>query len=174
MKPYADTNFLVCLYLDLAESEKAIGTVRADRAKRATLPIAWLHRLEMTNALQSYVFLTQRGGPVRVTAESAHAAHASFRSDLAQASFLVPSDLTIGELEGQFEELALRHTARHGFRTYDLLHVLVLAPRVAERTEQLDDHLLEEDGIVGQVRRGIGDGLESGGADVLAHVLLDA
>jgi predicted nucleic acid-binding protein len=122
VKPYADTNFLVCLYLDLAESEKAIQIIRRDR-DRATLPIAWLHRLEMMNALQSYVFLTQTGGQARVTAESAHAAHASFRSDVAQASFLVPADLTIGELEGPFEELALRHTARHGFRTYDLLHV---------------------------------------------------
>jgi predicted nucleic acid-binding protein len=27
------------------------------------------------------------------------------------------------EVERQFEELSLRHTARHGFRTYDLLHV---------------------------------------------------
>jgi predicted nucleic acid-binding protein len=27
------------------------------------------------------------------------------------------------DVEAQFEELALRHTAKHGFRTYDLLHV---------------------------------------------------
>lgn len=27
------------------------------------------------------------------------------------------------KLERQFEELSLRHTARHSFRTYDLLHV---------------------------------------------------
>ena len=123
MKPYADTNFLVCLYLDLAESERAIETVSRNRDRRMNLPIMWLHRIEMTNALQSYVFLTQAGGPARVTPESAHAAHASFRSDVAQASFLVPCDLTLTELEGQFEELSLRHTARHGFRAYDLLHV---------------------------------------------------
>jgi len=123
VKPYADTNFLICLYLDLTESDNAVRAVRPDPSARITLPIAWLHRFEMTNALQSYVFLTQSGGPVRVSSEAAQAAHASFRSDLAQGSFLIPSDVTIGELEGQFEELALRHTARHGFRTYDLLHV---------------------------------------------------
>ena len=27
------------------------------------------------------------------------------------------------DLERQFEELSFRHTARHGFRTYDLIHV---------------------------------------------------
>lgn len=31
--------------------------------------------------------------------------------------------LALEKLERQFEELALRHTAKHGFRTYDLLHV---------------------------------------------------
>jgi predicted nucleic acid-binding protein len=31
--------------------------------------------------------------------------------------------MSLAELEQQFEELALRHTAKHGFRTYDLLHV---------------------------------------------------
>lgn len=31
--------------------------------------------------------------------------------------------MTPDDLEGQFEELSLRHTAKHGFRTYDLLHV---------------------------------------------------
>jgi predicted nucleic acid-binding protein len=29
----------------------------------------------------------------------------------------------LAELQVQFEELALRHTASHGFRTYDLMHV---------------------------------------------------
>jgi len=31
--------------------------------------------------------------------------------------------IPVSELEQQFEELSLRHTARRGFRTYDLLHV---------------------------------------------------
>jgi predicted nucleic acid-binding protein len=32
-------------------------------------------------------------------------------------------EIDIDGLVTQFESLALRHTARHGFRTYDLLHV---------------------------------------------------
>jgi hypothetical protein len=31
--------------------------------------------------------------------------------------------LPIEDLSRQCEEISLRHTARHGFRTYDLLHV---------------------------------------------------
>jgi len=34
-----------------------------------------------------------------------------------------PVGISGAGLEAQFEELALRHTAKHGFRTYDLLHV---------------------------------------------------
>ena len=34
-----------------------------------------------------------------------------------------PAQAPYSRLKEQFEELALRHTAKHGFRTYDLLHV---------------------------------------------------
>ena len=54
-----------------------------------------------------------------------------------------------------------------------VLQLLVLASRVAERVEQFEDHLLEDGGIVGQRRRGIGGGLGGGGAGVFAHALLD-
>ena len=33
------------------------------------------------------------------------------------------TSLLLDEVARQFEEIALRHAARHGFRTYDLLHV---------------------------------------------------
>ena len=54
-----------------------------------------------------------------------------------------------------------------------MLQLIILAPRVAERGEQFEDHLPEDDGIVGQRRRGIGEGLGCGGANVFAHALLD-
>ena len=54
-----------------------------------------------------------------------------------------------------------------------VLQLVVLASRVAERGEQFEDHLLEDGGIVGQRRRGIGKGLGRGGAGVFAHALLD-
>ena len=50
-------------------------------------------------------------------------AWAWFRQDLTDSTFLGLARVSDAVLERQFEELALRHTARHGFRTYDLLHV---------------------------------------------------
>ena len=42
---------------------------------------------------------------------------------LAQPTYLRSMQMDMPKLEAQFEELALRQTAQHGFRTYDLLHV---------------------------------------------------
>ena len=124
MKPYADTNFLCRLYLPLAESGAAARQLAdAQAAASSPLPVTWLHRLETINALQLYVLTGAARGQIRVTPEQAAAAHATFRADLAQPAFLQAAQLTTSDLEAQFEELALRHTARHGFRTYDLLHV---------------------------------------------------
>ncbi len=123
MKPYADTNFLARLYLELAETDEAMKVMGPrDTRSGMVLPVMWLHRMELTNAFQLYVFLS-RQGRARVTGEVAQAAHASFQSDLKQAGFLAPASLTLSELEPQFEELSLRHTTKHGFRAYDLMHV---------------------------------------------------
>jgi predicted nucleic acid-binding protein len=130
-EPYADTNFYSRLYLPLAESDEAIRLVTAAQAKAsAPLPVTWIHRLEIINTFQLHVFTGKARGQTRVTPEQAAVAHATFRADLAQPTFVRSVELGLPELEVQFEELALRHTAQHGIRTYDLLHVasaLVLA-----------------------------------------------
>ena len=125
MKPYADTNFLTRLYLLLpGTSEAAQEMDRLRNNGKEALPITWHHRLETINAFQLLVFSSGLSPhQPRVTAEQAAAAHANFRSDLSKPTFFRQAPLILGELEHQFEELALRHTARHGFRTYDLLHV---------------------------------------------------
>ena len=124
MKPYADTNFLCRLYLPLAESAEAARWLTDARAARSPpLPVSWLHRLETVNAFQLYVFSGRTRGQIHVTPEQAAAAQAMFRADLADPTFLRPTQLDLPELEQHFEELALRHTAKSGFRTYDLLHV---------------------------------------------------
>ena len=48
---------------------------------------------------------------------------ADFEEDLAQGSFLREEPLTLEEITPQFRNLVAHHTARHGFRTYDVLHV---------------------------------------------------
>jgi hypothetical protein len=55
-----------------------------------------------------------------------------------------------------------------------MLELLVLVPGLPERVEQLAYHVLEDGGIVGQRRRGVGEGDAEGGTGVRAHTLLDA
>lgn len=127
MKPYADTNFLTRLYLLLPGTDDAAGAMEQLRNSEAeALPITWLHRLETTNAFQLSVFAgAQAPRQLRVNYEQAIGAQANFRADLSLGTFFRETPLVLSEMERQFEELALRHTARHGFRTYDLLHVAV-------------------------------------------------
>lgn len=124
MTPYADTNFFTRLYLELPESSDVAALAgEAGRKGAAALPVSWLHRVELCNALQFHVFQGRAAGHKRVTAEQAGAAMAIFRAELAGRGFLRAVAISTADLERQLEELSLRHTARHGFRTYDMLHV---------------------------------------------------
>ena len=124
MKPYADTNLFTRLYLPLGDSAEADALVDSARSGTAEpVPVTWLHRVEFVNALQLHVFVGKQPGNVRVTLEQAAVALQSFREDTSLNSFLRPARLSEPTLERQAEELSLRHTARLGFRTYDLLHV---------------------------------------------------
>src|SRR5437763_16012566 len=123
MKPYADTNFFTRAYLELPESEQADDLfAKAKRGDSAPLPITWLHRVETLNAFQLHVFLARKAGQTFISPEQAALAYANFRSDVESAEFLRSIAIPAQDLEQHFEELALRHTAHHGFRTYDLLH----------------------------------------------------
>jgi predicted nucleic acid-binding protein len=124
MRPYADTNFLTRAYLELPDSPEADRLLlAAKRGESAPLPLTWLHRVETVNAFQLHVFLSRETGQAFISPEQAALALANFRSDLQAAGFLRSIAIPAAELEKQFEELSLRHTAKHGFRTYDLLHV---------------------------------------------------
>ena len=121
---YADTNFFTRAYLQLPETHVAVDCIEALRDEEANLlPVTWLHRMEFVNALQLHVFASRHGGTVRVTPEQAAAAYAIFRSDLVASCVLETTQVPINDLERQVEELSLRHSSKHGFRTYDLLHV---------------------------------------------------
>lgn len=124
MIPYADTNFFTRAYLELPESSKADRLLfAAKNGDSESLPVSWLHRLETMNAFQLHVFLAREVRQVFVSPEQAALAYASFQEDMHDAAFLRRVTLPFPDLETQFEDLALRHTARHGFRVYDLLHV---------------------------------------------------
>jgi predicted nucleic acid-binding protein len=121
MKPYADANFFTRLYLPLPESVAA-DRLAQNRATDFTLPITWLLRCEVVNALEQSVFISRSDGP-RISREEASAAQAAFHEDIQSRQFFAPAELPLTEWWRTFEDLALRHTAKRGFRTYDILHV---------------------------------------------------
>jgi predicted nucleic acid-binding protein len=124
MTPYADTNFYTRLYLQLPESDTADRLLNeAKQGAAAPLPVTWLHRMEILNAFQLHVFQAHATGQRYISAQQAAQAHTIFRNDVGESEFLRPTVIVMEELEKQFEELSLRRTARHGFRTYDVLHV---------------------------------------------------
>ena len=125
MKVYADSNFLVRLAMRRPDSEEALELVEQHLPESAgRIPVTWLHRVETTNAFHLYVFQSSRDPAVsRVTPDHAAVAMANFEADLASGSLLASTILPAVEMERRFLDLSLRHTAKHGFRTYDLLHV---------------------------------------------------
>ncbi|HEV2394655.1 MAG TPA: type II toxin-antitoxin system VapC family toxin [Verrucomicrobiae bacterium] len=124
MKPYADTNFFTRYYLEVPDSEGLGGLAEAaGRSGAGALPVSWFLRMEICNALQLCLFRARDFRQAHVTAEQVSAAMACLREDLKRGALLRAVVLAVSDLEGQFEELSLRHTAKHGFRTYDLVHV---------------------------------------------------
>ncbi|OIQ87077.1 hypothetical protein GALL_310670 [mine drainage metagenome] len=125
MKPYADTNFFTRVYLSLPESEKADQFFANAKSKGASrFPITWLHRMELANAFEMSVFLGKHGSQPRVSPQNAAVALETFREDLAAEKFLHDATIEVSAIQPLFEETVARHTAKHGFRTYDILHVV--------------------------------------------------
>lgn len=124
MKVYADTNYFTRFYLDAVSSDERGEILAAARdAGAEPLPVSWLLRAEFANALQLHIFVARQPGNRHVTAQQAATALATFREDYASEDFLVPARLEPEALIDTAEDLSIRHTARHGFRTYDVLHV---------------------------------------------------
>jgi len=124
VRPYADTNLFVRFHLPLPLRTDALSlTNDAGKNDVGRPPVTWLLEIELTNAIEHNVFMSRTSGQFRVTPEAAGAAHALFAEDLGQGDFLTAAALDADALKHAAKELALRHTARRGFRTYDLLHV---------------------------------------------------
>jgi predicted nucleic acid-binding protein len=124
MKTYVDANVLIRLYLDFDGSAQARDLVTTTKVRRHwPLPVPPLLLFEVGNGLQRLVFESRAGAPWTVTPEAAAAAWYEFTTHLDQGTFLQRSPLTLFELERDVESLVARYTARHGFRTYDIIHV---------------------------------------------------
>jgi hypothetical protein len=94
MRPYGDTNFLVSLYLEVGRYERA-GTVVAEAQALGmeALPMPPLLAIELTNAFQLHVFLSQRQGQWRVAPELAGAVQAIFEEDVRNSSLFCEEDM---------------------------------------------------------------------------------
>ena len=124
MKTYVDANFFTRLYLDFDSSGAARDILTSTEMQQNwPLPVTTLLRLEVVNGIQRMVYESRTGGQWRVTPEAADAAIARFDDHLQSGVFLRRVPLTLEQIEHEFSDLAGRHTSKHGFRTYDLLHV---------------------------------------------------
>lgn len=124
MRSYVDSNLLTRFYLqaeDLPLPEKFFKEMRKEGER---LPVFWLHRFEVSNAFSLHVFVSRSGGGVRVSPEAAAVCRARFLEEFRSGEgLLLKTSVADDELWQRFEELSLRHTGRHGYRTYDLIHV---------------------------------------------------
>ena len=123
MSVYADANLLIKLCLDLDDGEAERLLAAPEVISMWPLPVTDLLRLEVRNGIQRMVFESRNGGVLRVTPEVAAAGQALFEELLQEGRLFRRVPLTLQDLEARFDQLVLRHTARHGFRTYDVAHV---------------------------------------------------
>jgi predicted nucleic acid-binding protein len=125
MIPYADANFFTNLLLTLPLTSQAIILAsEAEKRGDSPWPVFSLLRMEVLNAFQRLVFESRTGNQaLRVTPEAALAATGMFDDQLSAGGIMTRVHVPEDQLERQFDTLCLRHTARLGFRTYDLLHV---------------------------------------------------
>ena len=118
---YTDTNFFTNLLIPMVHHEEA---KRLAREIKTPLPVTWLLRIELVNALQQSVFLSRHGAlPCRVSPEFATAMEAQFFDEVRAGRKLWETAISHDSICAMFHDLSHRHTAREGFRTYDILHV---------------------------------------------------
>lgn len=111
MSTYADTSFLVSLYIADANSASAARVMQS----KAALLLTPLGELELVNALELALFRRQ------LTASELRASQAAFRQDIEGGVYslqpIPPAAFVLAT------RIARRRSARLGARTLDILHV---------------------------------------------------
>ena len=127
MSTYADTSFLVSLYIPDVHSPEA-------EHRMASGPVVWLtpfHVAEWTHAVEQQVF---RRAASRTEADHSHERFQQHRESGLWVEIAVP--------ESAFDvcaQLGRRYGAKLGLRTLDSLHVAVALELKAERFWTFDD-----------------------------------
>ncbi len=123
MVAFADTGFIVSLYLKETTSARARAAIQAEGVD---LPLTPLVELGLRNAFNRAV---QRQ---RITAAERDALWQDVEADIA-SGFLVPTPVDAGLLHERARRLSDRYTPSLGTRSLDLLHVaaaLVLEAKI--------------------------------------------
>lgn len=118
---YADTNFFTNLLVEMTHSHDA---ERLAKTAGSVLPVTWLLRLEVVNALQQCVFMSRHGlQNIRLAPEHASVLESYFLDEVDAGIRFRRCAVNIDRMEPMFMDLSHRHTAKEGFRAYDILHV---------------------------------------------------
>ena len=128
MSAYADTSFLVSLYV--LDGNSALA---AARMKRAALPLSLspLGEIEITNAFQLRLFRKE------LDLSKVKAAQNLFREDMANGIFVL-RPLTSAVFD-EARRLAEKHTRRLGTRSLDVLHIATALVLRAETFYTFDE-----------------------------------
>ncbi len=127
MSIYADTSFLVSLYIPDKHSPEAESRM----ASNPTMSLTPLHVAEWTHAVEQQVF---RGVASRAEADNVHEQFQQHRESGLWLEVALPD--SVFEL---CAALARRHAARLGVRTLDTLHVASALELKAERFWTFDE-----------------------------------
>jgi predicted nucleic acid-binding protein len=114
LKAYADSSFIVALYLPQQRSPKAIAFM--ERYGRS-LPFTPWHRLEVRNAIRLAVWRKLIDGPQGKTQLK------QLDTDLHEEAVLVPTPVDWTDVLREAEKLGAAHNLAIGCRSADLFHV---------------------------------------------------
>ncbi len=140
MKVYADTSFLLSLYLEDDHSPKATALMQS---LKGPLPLTPLHRLELRNAIRLAVF---RGQVSRLQRDGALQ---NVEEDL-EDGILLQTSMDWTHVLREAERLGAGHTESLGNRSLDILHVASALVLEATHLLTFDDRqrkLAEELGL---------------------------
>jgi predicted nucleic acid-binding protein len=129
MKSYADTGFLVSLYLHEAATAAANSVVQAIRQPLPMIPLGFL---ELRNALYLAVCRKQ------ITEATRQAAWRRVELDMRNGIYVQVS-VAQTDLHLKAAELAQKHSAAIGTRTLDLLHIAAAILLKADQLLSFDD-----------------------------------
>ena len=124
MSAYADTNFLISLYLPRVHSAEAQRLLTEFLRRRdEALPFTPLHRLEFRNAIRLAVFRQAEPGEPPIDGTAARRVLVENEADLTERVFIEHTPVDWTEALRQAEVLSKAHTEDKGFRSLDLLHI---------------------------------------------------